>query len=106
MGRASAGPRLRRLARPGAETRVDGRSHDPRQDLQARQQVRAHAVRASRSRHPGQATASRDTGLDALDRQGLADLVAIALANKLARIAWAVLARGRTYQPTSVSHAS
>jgi hypothetical protein len=26
-------------------------------------------------------------------------MLAIALANKLARIAWAVLARGRSYQP-------
>jgi transposase len=33
------------------------------------------------------------------------NLVAIALANKLARIAWAVLARGRTYQPRSLAHA-
>ena len=32
-------------------------------------------------------------------------LVAIALANKLARIAWAVLARGRAYQPRSLAHA-
>jgi hypothetical protein len=34
------------------------------------------------------------------------NLVAIALANKLARIAWAVLARGRTYQPQSLAHAA
>ena len=27
------------------------------------------------------------------------NMLAIALANKLARIAWAVLARGRAYQP-------
>ena len=33
------------------------------------------------------------------------NLVAIALANKLARIAWAVLARGRSYQPRSLAHA-
>jgi hypothetical protein len=32
------------------------------------------------------------------------NLVAIALANKLARIAWAVLARGRNYQPLSLTH--
>jgi transposase len=32
------------------------------------------------------------------------NLVAIALANKLARIAWAVLARGRNYQPVSLPH--
>jgi transposase len=34
------------------------------------------------------------------------NLVAIALANKLARIAWAVLARGRAYQLRSLAHAT
>ena len=34
------------------------------------------------------------------------NMLAIALANKLARIAWAVLARGREYQPKVISHAS
>jgi transposase len=34
------------------------------------------------------------------------NLVAIALANKLARIAWAVLARGRAYQSRSLAHAA
>jgi len=33
------------------------------------------------------------------------NMLVIALANKLARIAWAVLARGHGYQPRSVSHA-
>jgi hypothetical protein len=34
------------------------------------------------------------------------NLLATALANKLARIAWAVLARGRDYRPiTSAGHA-
>jgi transposase len=34
------------------------------------------------------------------------NMLAIALANKLARIAWAVLARGHEYQPKVISHAS
>jgi transposase len=34
------------------------------------------------------------------------NLLAIALANKLARIAWAVLARGRSYEPRITSHAT
>jgi transposase len=34
------------------------------------------------------------------------NLVAVALANKLARIAWAVLARGNSYQPRSLAHAA
>jgi len=33
------------------------------------------------------------------------NLLAIALANKLARIAWAVLARGRNYQPRIIEDA-
>ena len=33
------------------------------------------------------------------------NMLVIALANKLARIAWAVLARGHAYQPRSASHA-
>jgi transposase len=34
------------------------------------------------------------------------NMLAIALANKLARIAWAVLARGRPYQPRIVADAT
>jgi hypothetical protein len=34
------------------------------------------------------------------------NMLAIALANKLARIAWAVLARGRSYQPRIVADAA
>ncbi len=34
-----------------------------------------------------------------LDQRLRRNMLAIALANKLARIAWAVLARGREYQP-------
>jgi hypothetical protein len=33
-------------------------------------------------------------------------MLAIALANKLARIAWAVLARGREYQPRIMPRAA
>jgi hypothetical protein len=32
-------------------------------------------------------------------------MLVIALANKLARIAWTVLARGHAYQPRSAAHA-
>jgi transposase len=34
------------------------------------------------------------------------NMLAIALANKLARIAWAVLTRGREYQPRTIGHAA
>ncbi len=34
------------------------------------------------------------------------NMLAIVLANKLARIAWAVLARGRAYQPRTAADAA
>jgi hypothetical protein len=34
------------------------------------------------------------------------NMLAIALANKLARIAWAVLARGQAYQPRTAANAA
>jgi transposase len=37
--------------------------------------------------------------IEALERRAHRNVVAVALANKLARIAWAVLARGESYQP-------
>lgn len=37
-------PRLRRLARTGAQADLDGRSHDPRQNLEARQSLPARSV--------------------------------------------------------------
>jgi hypothetical protein len=41
-------PRLRRLARIGAEADIDRRPHDPRQHIEARQSLPARSVRASR----------------------------------------------------------
>ncbi len=49
----------------------DRRSHHPRQDLQARQQVRAHIVRPGRARRPGQAPARGKAGAHAVDRESL-----------------------------------
>jgi transposase len=37
--------------------------------------------------------------IEQLSRRLHRNMLAIALANKLARIVWAVLARGRSYQP-------
>src|SRR3984893_13048638 len=48
--RIQAGPRLWRLAGARAEAGVDGGSHNPGQDLQARQQVPENTVRAGRAR--------------------------------------------------------
>jgi transposase len=44
--------------------------------------------------------------IEAAGRRLHRNMLVIALANKLARIAWAVLARGHGYQPRSVSHAA
>ena len=43
--------------------------------------------------------------IEAAGRRLHRNMLVIALANKLARIAWAVLARGHAYQPRSASHA-
>ena len=39
--------------------------------------------------------------LDALDARAPKNIVAVAMANKLARIAWAVLSSGEDYKPAS-----
>jgi transposase len=49
------GPRLRRLARPGAEADLDRRPHDPRQHIEARQSLSARPVRAGGVGRVGQA---------------------------------------------------
>ena len=64
------GPRLRRLARPGAQADLDRGSHHPRQDLQARQQVPADAVRAGRPRRAAEARQLGALRPQALDRGG------------------------------------
>ena len=63
--------RLRRLAGARAKAGVDGRPHDPGQDLQARQQVLEDAVRAGRTRRPSAAAEDGYAGFVALDRAGI-----------------------------------
>ena len=55
--RVLQGPRLRCLARTGAETDLDGRSHDPRQHIQARQSLSARPVRPGSLGRVGQGRA-------------------------------------------------
>ena len=57
-------PRLRRLARTGAQADLDGRPHDPRQNLPARQSLPARSVRAG-----GLGRAGQDKGLGTLRAQ-------------------------------------
>ena len=57
-------PRLRRPARTGAQADLDGRPHDPRQNLQARQSLPARSVRAG-----GMGCAGQDKELGTLRAQ-------------------------------------
>src|ERR1700726_3043590 len=63
-----AGPRLWRLAGARAEAGVDGGSHHPGQDLQARQQVPENTVRAGGARRSRAAAERSDAGFVALGR--------------------------------------
>ena len=61
-------PRLRRLAGAGPQADLDGGSHDPRQDIQARQSLPARAVRAGRLGRADQAEELGALRAQALDR--------------------------------------
>ena len=62
----------------------------------------AHVVLA---RRPATAKRGLWPWIEQASRRLHRNMLAIALANKLARIAWAVLARGRTYEPRVPAHA-
>jgi transposase len=62
----------------------------------------AHVVLA---RRPGAAKRGLWPWIAQASKRLHRNMLAIALANKLARIAWAVLARGRTYEPRVSAHA-
>ena len=62
----------------------------------------AHVVLA---RRPGAAKRGLWPWIEQASRRLHRNMLAIALANKLARIAWAVLARGRAYEPRVTAHA-
>ena len=56
--------------------------------------ARAAVLRIKRERAP-----MWDPGLDRLDARAPKNVVVVAMANKLARIAWAVLSSGEDYRP-------
>ena len=92
---------LRGLARPRAAAELDGRQDPPRADHEGGQpggptlpRARGH-VRCT-APQVGRALSGRGWGL--LARRP-ARLATVALANKMARIAWALMTRGGTYQP-------
>ena len=63
----------------------------------------AHVVLA---RRPNAAMRSLWPWIEQAARRLHRNMLAIALANKLARIVWAVLARGRPYQPRMITDAA
>src|SRR6202163_4264167 len=102
-------PRLRRLARTGAQADLDGRPHDPRQNLEARQShLRVLFVQAAwvvLVRIKNWERYGLKSWIEAAKRRLHHNVLAIALANKLARIAWAVLAKGRAFELTRTDDA-
>jgi transposase len=78
----------------------------PRQDIQARQSLPACLVRPGGMGCADQAqqlAAPRlKPWLEAADKRLHHNVLAIALANKLARIAWSVLAHGRTFEASKI----
>jgi hypothetical protein len=112
IGMAQASSRAATLA-PGwvwCAGRNRRRSHDHRQDLQARQEyLRTLFVQAAHvilARRPSAAMRGLWPWIAQASKRLHRDMLAIALANKLARIAWAVLARGHEYQPRIMPHAA
>src|SRR5262245_56910912 len=95
------GPRVRRLAGLGAAAEFNrwenpaGRHHQARQPLFASV---AHQ-RGKRQSAAIEGDQSRSVG----DRFASAAVVAVALANKTARIAWAVMLREKEYQPRAMA---
>jgi hypothetical protein len=100
------------MARARAETAIDRRPHDPRQHIEARQSLFAQSVRSTAW------VVLVKVGPKHWDRYGLKswieaarkrlhhNVLAIALANKLARIAWAVLHKGRAFECVKTNEAA
>ena len=98
----SKGRDFGRLAWTGAQADLDRRPHHPRQDIQARQSLPARPIRASGVGRADQAEELERHGLkpwiEAAKKRLHHNVLAIALANKLARIAWAVLNKERNFE--------
>src|SRR5215471_17832644 len=105
-GRLLKRPRLRCLVRPGPQANLDWRPHYPWQDLQTRQSLPARSIRAGSVGRVDQAeglgAAWAQRWIEAAKKRLHRNVLAIALANKLARIAWSVLARGRAFETSKL----
>jgi hypothetical protein len=90
---------------------LDGRPHDPGQDIEARQSLPARPVRASSIGRACEVKPNRWEGpglkpwIEAAKKRLHHNVLAIALANRLARIARSVLARGRAFETSKIQAA-
>jgi len=97
-------PRLRGLARTGAQTDVDRRPHDPRQQSRRGNRylrklfVQAAWVVLVKIKPQQWERYGLKSWIEAAKKRLHRNVLAIALANKLARIAWAVLHNGRAFE--------
>src|SRR5258706_2963531 len=100
------------MARARAKTAIDRRPHDPRQHIEARQSLFAQSVRSGRLGRVGQGRAKAlgplrlKSWIEAARKRLHHNVLAIALANKLARIAWAVLHKGRAFECVKTNEAA
>jgi hypothetical protein len=97
--------RSRRLARPCSQADIDRRPHHPGQDIKAWQSLPARSLRAG-----GLGCSDPAEGLkpwiEAAKKRLHGNVLAIALANKLASIAWSVLAHGRNFEVRKIDEAA
>ena len=96
-------PRLRRLARTGAQADLDGRTILGKISRRGNRYLRVLFVQAAwvvLVRIKNWERYGLKSWIEAAKRRLHHNVLAIALANKLARIAWAVLAKGRAFELT------
>ena len=102
-------PRLRCLVRPGPQANLDWRPHYPWQDLQTQQSLPARSTVQAAWVVLIKPKAWERYGLkrwiEAAKKRLHRNVLAIALANKLARIAWSVLAQGGAFETSKLQAA-
>ena len=96
--------------RPCSQADIDRRPHHPGQDIEAWQSLPARSVRAGGLGCSDPAEELERYGLkpwiEAAKKRLHRNVLAIALANKLARIAWSVLAHGRNFEVRKIDEAA
>ena len=101
-----------RMASASSEANLDRGPHDPRQNIEAGQSLPARSVRKAAWAVPVKVKPTRWQGhglrpwIEAAKKRLHHNVLAIALANKLARIAWSVLAHGRAFETNKLQAAA